>query len=233
LQFDLLKDFEPIAQLAVEPLLIVGKKSMPANTLKELIAYLRARPDTASAGIAGVGAAGHLTGIAFQRETGARFQFVPYRGNGPATQDLVAGQIDLMIEPSSNFQAFGAGGKHQGLCGDIKHPFCGGACNSDSGRGGITRLLLLALVWALGAQGHAEVCHRQAQCRGYRCLGRSGGTKRLADLGLEIPRRNQQTPEALGALQKAETEKWWPIIKDAGIKVRMSRIVGGSREEAS
>ncbi len=105
LPFDLVMDFEPITQIASEPLLIVGKKSLPANSLRELIAYLRAHPDTASVGIAGVGAAGHLTGISFQRETGTRFQFVPYRGNGPATQDLVAGQIDFMIEPSSNFQA--------------------------------------------------------------------------------------------------------------------------------
>src|SRR5258708_18226625 len=98
-------DFQPTTQIASEPLLIVGKKGLPANSLRELIAYLRTYPDTVSVGIAGVGATGHLTGIAFQRETGTRFQFVPYRGNGPATQDLVAGQIDFMIEPSSNFQA--------------------------------------------------------------------------------------------------------------------------------
>jgi tripartite-type tricarboxylate transporter receptor subunit TctC len=95
LAFDLVNDFEPIALLAMEPLLFVGKKAMPANNLTELIAWLRANPDKASAGIAGVGANGHLTGIAFQKETGTRFQFVPYRGNGPAMQDLVAGQIDL------------------------------------------------------------------------------------------------------------------------------------------
>ena len=77
---------------------------MPAADLKELIAWLKANPDTASVGIAGVGAVGHLTGIAFQRETGTRFHFVPYRGNGPAPQDLVAGQIDFMIEPASNFR---------------------------------------------------------------------------------------------------------------------------------
>src|SRR5206468_12517924 len=103
LQFDLLEDLEPVAQLASEPLLIAAKKSMPASNLAELIAWLKANPDKASAGIAGVGATGHVTGISFQKETGTRFQFVPYRGNGPAMQDLMAGQIDLMIEPSSNF----------------------------------------------------------------------------------------------------------------------------------
>src|SRR3989441_5112736 len=103
LGFDRLKDLEPIIQIGSEPLLIVGKKSLPAADLKGLIGYLKANPDKASAGIAGVGATGHVTGISFQKETGTRFQFVPYRGNGPAIQDLIAGQIDLMIEPSSNF----------------------------------------------------------------------------------------------------------------------------------
>src|SRR5258708_16558463 len=86
LQFDLLKDLEPVIQIGSEPLLIVGRKSLPADDLKGLIAYLKANPDKASVGIAGVGATGHLTGISFQKETGTRVQFVPYRGNAPAMQ---------------------------------------------------------------------------------------------------------------------------------------------------
>src|SRR3979490_2306982 len=110
LQFDLLKDLEPIIQIGSEPLLIVGKKSLPAEDLKGLIGYLEANPDKASVGIAGVGATGHLTGISFQKEIGTKFQFVPYRGNAPAMQDLLAEQIDFMIEPSSNFKSLlGAG----------------------------------------------------------------------------------------------------------------------------
>src|SRR5260221_10106288 len=110
IQFDLLKDLEPVIQIGSEPLLIVGRKSLPADDLKGLIAYLKANPDKASVGIAGVGATGHLTGISFQKETGTRFQFVPYRGNAPAMQDLLAEQIDFMIEPSSNFKSLvGAG----------------------------------------------------------------------------------------------------------------------------
>src|SRR3984893_16288377 len=110
LQFDLLKDLEPVIQIGSEPLLIVGKKNLPANDLKGLIAWLKANPDKASVGIAGVGATGHLTGISFQKETGTRFQFVPYRGNAPAMQDLLAEHIDFMIEPASNFRSLvGAG----------------------------------------------------------------------------------------------------------------------------
>src|SRR5256886_1902379 len=110
LQFDLLRDLEPVILIGSEPLLIVGKKSFPADDLRGLIAWLKANPDKASVGIAGVGATGHLTGISLQRETGTKFQFVPYRGNGPAMQDLLSGQIDFMIEPASNFRSLlGAG----------------------------------------------------------------------------------------------------------------------------
>src|SRR5580692_11018997 len=105
LNFDLLKDLEPVIQIGSEPLLIVGKKALPADDLKGLIAWLKANPDKASVGIAGVGATGQLTGISFQKETGTKFQFVPYRGNAPAMQDLLAEQIDFMMEPSSNFRA--------------------------------------------------------------------------------------------------------------------------------
>ena len=105
LQFDLLKDLEPVILIGAEPLLIIGRKNFPADDLKGLIAFLKANPDGASVGIAGVGATGHLTGLSFQRETGTKFTFVPYRGNGPAMQDLLSGQIDFMIEPSSNFRS--------------------------------------------------------------------------------------------------------------------------------
>ena len=95
LPFDLFKDLAPVIQIASEPLMIVGKKDLPANDLKELIAWLKANPDKASIGIAGVGGTGHLAGLSFLKEIGTKVQFIPYRGNGPAMQDLVAGQIDF------------------------------------------------------------------------------------------------------------------------------------------
>src|SRR5580693_1677620 len=110
LPFDLLKDLEPVILIGSEPLLMAGRKNLPADDLKGMIAYLKANPDKASVGIAGVGAAGHLAGISFQKQTGTKFQFVPYRGNGPAMQDLLAEQIDFMIEPASNFRGLLAAG---------------------------------------------------------------------------------------------------------------------------
>ena len=105
LPFDLIDDLAPILLIASEPLMIVGKKNLPPNNLKELIAWLKANPDKASIGIPAVGGTGHLAGLSFLKETGAQAQFIPYRGNGPALQDLVAGQIDLQVEPASNFFA--------------------------------------------------------------------------------------------------------------------------------
>jgi tripartite-type tricarboxylate transporter receptor subunit TctC len=105
LQYDLLKDFAPVAMVATGPLVVVAKKSIPANDLKAFIDWLRANPNEASAGTGGAGSPPHLAGLSFQKKTETRFQFVPYRGTGPAMKDLVAGQIDLMLEQASNVLA--------------------------------------------------------------------------------------------------------------------------------
>ena len=130
----------------------------------------------------------------------------------------MAGQIDMMIDSRSNSLAAGARRHHQGLCRRGQEPLGGRARHSDGGRGGIAGVLRFSLVRAVGAQGHAEGRHRQAQCRGRGCLGRSGGAPAARRPGQEIFPREQQTPEALGAFHKAEIEKWWPIIKAANIK---------------
>jgi tripartite-type tricarboxylate transporter receptor subunit TctC len=218
LQFDLVADFEPIAELASEPLLIVGRKNLPAADLKELVAWLKANPDTASVGIAGVGAVGQLTGISFQHETGTRFHFVPYRGNGPAAEDLVAGQIDLMIEPSSNFRALVRGGS-------VKAFAVTSAARSatapeiptaeEAGLPGFRTSLWYGL-WAPKGTPKAVIGRLNAAV--VEALADPAVQKRLIELGLEIAPRDRQTPEALAALQRAEIAKWWPIIKAANIK---------------
>jgi tripartite-type tricarboxylate transporter receptor subunit TctC len=218
LPFDLVGDLESIAELASEPLLIVGRKNLSAADLKELIAWLKANPDTASVGIAGVGAVGHLTGISFQRETGTRFHFVPYRGNGPGAQDLVAGQIDLMIEPSSNFRTLVR-------AGSIKAFAVTSATRSatapdiptaeEAGLPGFRTSLWYGL-WA--PKGTPKPVIGQLNAAVVEALADPAVRKRLAELGLEIAARDQQTPEALLVLQRAEIAKWWPIIKAANIK---------------
>ena len=219
LQFDLLKDLEPIIQLGSEPLLIVGKKSLPAHDLKGLIAYLKVNPDKASVGIAGVGATGHLTGISFQKETGTKFQFVPYRGNGPAMQDLLAEQIDFMIEPSSNFKSLvGAGSvKPFAITGKTRLPSSPDIPTADeAGLPGFFPSLWYGL-WVPKDTPKDIIAKLNAIMA--QLLADPSVKQRFEELGIQITPLTQQSPEALRVFQKAETERWWPIIRAAKIRV--------------
>jgi tripartite-type tricarboxylate transporter receptor subunit TctC len=218
LPFDLLKDLEPVIQIGSEPLLIVGKKSLPAEDLKGLIAWLKTNPDKASVGIAGVGAAGHLTGISFQKETGTKFQFVPYRGNGPAMQDLLAEQIDFMIEPSSNFKALlGAGSvKPFAITGRTRLPSSPNIPTADeAGLPGFFASLWYGL-WV--PKGTPKEIVAKLNATMSQILANPQVKQRFDELGIQITPINQQSPEALREIQKAEAARWWPIIKASNIK---------------
>ena len=218
LQFDLLKDLKPVIQIGSEPLLIVGRKSLPADDLKGLIAYLKANPDKASVGIAGVGATGHLTGISFQKETGTKFQFVPYRGNAPAMQDLLAEQIDFMIEPSSNFKSLvGAGSvKPYAITGRTRLPSSPDIPTADeAGLAGFFASLWYGL-WVPKDTPKDIIAKLNATM--VQVLADPAVQKRFDELGIQITPLTQQSPEALRGFQKAEAERWWPIIKASNIK---------------
>jgi tripartite-type tricarboxylate transporter receptor subunit TctC len=218
LPFDLLQDLEPIILIGSEPLLIVGKKSLPADDLKGLIAWLKANPDKASVGVAGVGATGHLTGISFQKETGTKFQFVPYRGNAPAMQDLLAGQIDFMIEPSSNFKSLVAAGsvKPFAVTGRARLPSSPDIPTADqAGLPGFFASLWYGL-WVPKDTPKDIIAKLNATM--VQVLANPAVKTRFEELGIQISPLDQQSPEALRAFQKAETERWWPVIKASGIK---------------
>ena len=218
LPFDLLKDLEPIIEIGSEPLLIVGRNSLPANDLRGLIAYLKANPDRASVGIAGVGATGHLTGISFQKETATKFQFVPYRGNAPAMQDLLAGQIDFMIEPASNFRSLVATGsiKPFAVTGKARLPSSPDIPTADeAGLNGFVASLWYGL-WVPKGTPKDIIEKLNATLR--QLLADPSVERRFADLGIQISPRDQQAPETLRAFQKAEMERWWPIIKASNLK---------------
>jgi tripartite-type tricarboxylate transporter receptor subunit TctC len=218
LQFDLLADLAPVIQIASEPLMIVGKKALPADNLTELIAWLKANPDKASIGIPAVGGTGHLAGLSFLKQIGATAQFIPYRGNGPALQDLVAGQIDLQIEPASNFYAQAKAGAIKpfaitssgrvGAAGDIPTV-------AEAGMPGFEASLWYGL-WAPKDTPKEIVARLNAVMLD--ALKHEETRKRFADLGLQTPAPAQQTPDALRAFQKQEADKWWPVIKAANIK---------------
>jgi tripartite-type tricarboxylate transporter receptor subunit TctC len=213
-----LRDLEPIILIGSEPLLIVGKKSLPADDLTGLIAWLKANPDNASVGIAGVGATGHLTGIAFQKATGTTFQFVPYRGNGPAMQDLLSEQIDFMIEPASNFRALlGSGSvKPFAITGKARLSSAPKIPTADEAAlPGFYASLWYGL-WV--PKGTSKDIIAKLNATMTRVLFDPQVRQRFDELGIQISPIDQQSTDALRALQKAEAERWWPIIKAANIR---------------
>ena len=218
LSFDLLKDLQPVIQIGSEPLLIVGRKSLPADDLKGLIGWLKANPDRASVGIAGVGATGHLTGISFQKETGTKFQFVPYRGNAPAMQDLLAEQIEFMIEPLSNFKSLvGAGSvKPFAITGKARLPSWPDIPTADeAGVPGFFASLWYGL-WVPKDTPKDIIAKLNATM--VQALADPSVQKRFEELGIQITPLQQQSPEALRAFQQAEADRWWPIIRAANLK---------------
>jgi tripartite-type tricarboxylate transporter receptor subunit TctC len=214
----LLNDFEPVALLSTGPFVLVAKKVMPANDLKGLIAWLKANPDKPSFGTGGNGSIAHVAGVLFRNETGTRFQFVPYRGIAPAIQDLVAGQIDMAISDpvasiplvrAGTIKAYGATTRTRLLSApDIP-------TLDEAGLPGFDISQWHGL-WL--PKGTPKTIITKVNGAVMDALADSKVRARLADLGQEIFPRDRQMPEALGAFQKAEIEKWWPIIKAAGIK---------------
>jgi len=217
LQFDLLHDLAPIAELAYEPLLICVKNSLGVKTLPELIAWLKANPGKASAGIPGAGSTGNLAGIAFQKATGTTFQFVPYRGDAPAVQDLMAGQIELMIEPASNSVAQVQAGTITALAVGAKtrHPALPNVPTTEAGLPGFYASIWFGL-WAPRDTPKDIIAKLNAAT--VEALADDNVRARLDKLGQQVAPRDQQTPQALAAFQQAEADKWWPIMKAANIK---------------
>jgi tripartite-type tricarboxylate transporter receptor subunit TctC len=218
LQYDLLNDLDPVALLCSQPLLIVAKKSMPADDLKGLIAWLKANPDKASQGTPGAGTAAHITGAFFQKQTGTRFAFVPYRGTGPAMQDLVAGQIDFMIDTPTNSLPHARTGAIKIYAVTNQHRLDAAPdipTVDEAGLPGFHFAFWQAL-WVPKATPKDIVARLNAAV--VETLADAGVRQKFAEQGQDIPTREQQTPQALGAFHKAEIEKWWPVMKAANIK---------------
>ena len=218
LQFDLLKDFEPVALIATQPFLVVSRKTMPANNLKELIAWLKANANKATQGNSGIGSPSHVGGVFFQNAIGVRFQLVPYRSAGLSMQGLVAGDIDINLDTpaislpqlrSGNIKAYAVTAK-QRLTTAPEIP-----TTDEAGLPGFHFSFWHAF-WA--PKGTPKDIVAKLNDAAVRALEEPTVRKRLIDLSQDIFPREQLTPEALGAFQKAEIDKWWPIIKAAGIK---------------
>ena len=218
LDFDLVKDFDPVALLPNNPMLVVTKKTVPAKNLKELIGWLRSNEDKVSVGTSGVGGASHVAGALFQNIIGAHFQFVPYRGAGPAMNDLVAGQIVLMVDSIPNsLQHVRAGAiKAYAVTASTRTPLAPDIPTADEAGAPGLHVSIWNVFWVPRATPKEAIAKLNAAA--VDAMADAGVRNRLEALGYEIPPRGQQSPEALGTFQKAEIEKWWPIIKSAGIK---------------
>jgi tripartite-type tricarboxylate transporter receptor subunit TctC len=218
LQYDLLADFLPIGMVVTGPMLLVSRKNLPADDAKSLVAWLKANADKATAGTGGVGAPGHISGIFFQKMTGTQFQFVPYRGTAPAMRDLLAGQIDIMLDQASNVLPQLRGGTIKAFAVTSKERLASAPDVPTVDEAGLPGLYVAVWhgVWAPKGTPADVIAKLNAAI--VKALGEPGTKEKLAALGQDIPPADQLTPQALGAFQKAEIEKWWPIVKAAGIK---------------
>jgi tripartite-type tricarboxylate transporter receptor subunit TctC len=218
LQFNLLNDLDPVALIATSPLWIVARKAFPANDIKEMIAWLQANPDKASAATVGIGSGSHLCGLYLQRNTGTRFQFVPYRGGAPAAQDLVAGNVDLMCDLAANSLPFVRNGQIKAYAVMSKTRWFAATGVPTVEEIGVPGLYMSFWHGVWVSRGTARDIVAKLNAAVVSALADTDVRQRFAHQGHEIPPPEQQTPEALAAFHKAEIEKWWPIIKAANIK---------------
>jgi tripartite-type tricarboxylate transporter receptor subunit TctC len=216
LSYDLQTGFEPIALISTNPYLILAKKAMPGDDLKALIAWLKANPDKVSAAVPTAGT--QVAGILFQKESGTRFVLVPYRGGGPAMQDLVAGHIDMMLIQAAVALPQVREGAIKAYAVMARNRFAAAPNIPTVDEAGLPGLYISGWFGLYAPKGTPRAVIDKLNASVVDALADATVRSRLADIAQEIPTREQQTPEALEAFTKAEIDKWWPIIKAAGIK---------------
>ena len=218
LPYDLLRDLEPIVLLPSNPMIVVSKSAVPAKNLNEFVGWIKANEGKVSAGTAGAGSATHVAGVYFQNVTGTRFQFVPYRGTGPALQDLVAGQIDFIVDQASNSLQHVRDGKIRAYAVTASARLPSAPDIPTVAEAGLPSLDISVWYGLWAPKGTPKEIIAKLNAAAVQALSEPAVRQRFAELGLDMPPRDRLTPEALAAYQKAEIEKWWPVIKGANIK---------------
>jgi len=219
LGYDLVGDLEPVVLLPSNPMIIVSKNAVPAKSLKELLEWLKSRPSPPTAGTAGAGSGSHIAGLYFENVSGIKLQYVPYRGTGPALNDLVAGQIDIIVDQTSNsINQVRAGTIRAYAVTDSKRVENAPDIPTvdEAGLPGL-HMTLWSGLWV--PKGTPKEIVAKLNAAAVEAMNDPTVRKQLENLGLQMPPNDQLTPEALGAWQKAEIAKWWPMIKAANVKV--------------
>jgi tripartite-type tricarboxylate transporter receptor subunit TctC len=215
LNYDLQKDFEPIGLISLNPQLMVAKKTLPADNLKDLVAWMKANPGKIN--FVNQNAAGNVSGVLFEQLTGQKVQFIPYRGAGPAMTDLISGQVDLLVVQGAIALPQVRSGAIKAIANLSPQRSASMPNIPTSDEGGVPGLYMSGWFGFFAPKGTPKDVIATLNGAMVAALADPALRKRFTDLGLDVASREQQTPEGLAALQKAEIEKWWPIIKAAGI----------------
>ena len=218
LDYDLQKDFEPIGLVSNNPQLMVAKKDLPADNLKDLIAWMKANPGKIN--FVNQNAAANVTGVLFEKLTGQKVQFIPYRGAGPAMTDLVSGQVDLLVVQGAVALPQIRGGKIKAIANLSPQRSASMPDIPTSDETGVKGLYMSGWFGFWAPKGTPKDIIAKLNAAMAEALADPAVKARFTELGLDVAAREQQTPEGLAAFQKAEIEKWWPIIKEAGISAQ-------------
>jgi tripartite-type tricarboxylate transporter receptor subunit TctC len=218
LAYDVLEDFEPVALISSSTYFMVGKRDLPANDLKDLVAWLKASPDKVTQGTSGAGSPGHIGGILLQSILGVRWTFVPYRGANPVMQALLAGDYDwTFTTPDQGLPQIHAGRvKAYAIMAKQRMALAPDVPTTDEA--GLPGFYLSYWHGLWAPKGTPKEIVGKLNATVVSALAEPAVRSRLTELGQEIFPPEQQTPETLGTLQKAEIERWWPLVKAAGIK---------------
>jgi tripartite-type tricarboxylate transporter receptor subunit TctC len=219
LGYDLVADLEPVVLLPSNPMIIVSKNAVPAKSLSELLAWLKSRPTPPTAGTAGAGSGSHIAGLYFEKVSGIKLQYVPYRGTAPALTDLVAGQIDIIVDQTSNSISQVRAGAIRAYAVTADERVASAPDIPTTDEAGLPgfHMTLWSGLWV--PKGTPKEIVARLNAAAIDALNDPAARKQLESLGLQMPPQDQLAPQALGDWQKAEIAKWWPIIKAADVKV--------------
>ena len=215
LDYDLEKDFEPIGLISNNPQLMVAKNELPANNIAELVTWMKLNPDKIN--FVNQNAAANVSGVLFENLTKQKVQFIPYRGAGPAMTDLIAGTVDLLVVQSAVALPQIRAGKIKALANLSPQRSASIPDIPTADETGVPGLYMSGWFGFFAPKGTPKDIIAKLNAATVEALGDPAIQKRFTELGLDVVPREQQTPEGLAAFQKAEIDKWWPIIKAAGI----------------